>query len=266
MIALWAELDLVVADEFRDGNVPAKQAPLTCAQTAFATLPASVKTRYFRGDSACHENKLIEWLRAPERGLEAGGEIGFAISAVLSADLAKAVAAVAEKEWKTLSTETDGTLRQWAEVVFVPGAASEKKESKPLRYVGLRLLKPQGVVTFEFHHLKRLIDGCQFDTIYHEHFSYLSLTAVETILAAAGLAVFDVEEHPTHGGSLRVFAQRSDTGTHGRTAAVEAVRVGLRTAFWRASLPGAPPKRAPICKRSVRPFRSISTASPVART
>ena len=146
MIALWAELDLVVADEFRDGNVPAKQAPLTCAQTAFATLPDSVKTRYFRGDSACHENQLIAWLRAPERGLEAGGAIGFAISAVLSAELAKAVAAVAEKEWKTLSTETDGTLRQWAEVVFVPGEASEKKESKPLRYVGLRLLKPQGVL------------------------------------------------------------------------------------------------------------------------
>ena len=64
----------------------------------------------------------------------------------------------------------------------------------------------------------------QFDTIYHEHFSYLSLTAVNRIFAANGLAVFDVEEHPTHGGSLRVFAQRSDTGQQaaqrpcGRTA------------------------------------------------
>ena len=56
MIALWAEADLVLASEFRDGNVPAKQAPLTCAQRAFAALPASVKERYFRGDSACHEN------------------------------------------------------------------------------------------------------------------------------------------------------------------------------------------------------------------
>ncbi len=85
------------------------------------------------------------------------------------------------------------------------------------------LLKPHGVATFEFHHLKQLIDGCQFDTVYHEHFSYLSLTAVDRIFSAGGLVVFDVEEHPTHGGSLRVFAQRSDTGRHPRTAPVEAV-------------------------------------------
>lgn len=76
------------------------------------------------------------------------------------------------------------------------------------------LLKPAGVATFEFPHLMNLIDGNQFDTIYHEHFSYLSLTAVERIFAANGLSVFDVEEHPTHGGSIRVFAQRADTGIH----------------------------------------------------
>lgn len=75
-----------------------------------------------------------------------------------------------------------------------------------------RLLKPEGVSTFEFPHLMRLIAERQFDTIYHEHFSYLSLSAVQTIFAANGLSVFDVEELPTHGGSLRVFAQRSDTG------------------------------------------------------
>ena len=146
MVALWAELDLVVADEFRDGNVPAKQAPLTCAQMAFAALPDSVTTRYFRGDSACHENELIQWLKAPERAAEPGGPVGFAISAVMSAALAKAVVEVAEPEWRTVATEPDGTLRQWAEVVFVPGEASEKKDSQPLRYVGLRLLKPQGLL------------------------------------------------------------------------------------------------------------------------
>jgi SAM-dependent methyltransferase len=85
------------------------------------------------------------------------------------------------------------------------------------------LLKPHGVATFEFHHLKRLVDGCQFDTIYHEHFSYLSLTAVARILTAAGLAVFDVEELPTHGGSLRVFAQNADSGRQPRTPAVDAL-------------------------------------------
>jgi 2-polyprenyl-3-methyl-5-hydroxy-6-metoxy-1,4-benzoquinol methylase len=74
------------------------------------------------------------------------------------------------------------------------------------------LLKPSGVATFEFPHLMQLVESNQFDTIYHEHFSYLSLTAVQRIFAANGLAIFDVEEHPTHGGSLRVFAQRTDTG------------------------------------------------------
>ena len=68
------------------------------------------------------------------------------------------------------------------------------------------LLKPEGVATFEFPHLARLVGGMQFDTIYHEHYSYLSLLAVERVLAGAGLRAFDVEELATHGGSLRVFA------------------------------------------------------------
>lgn len=85
------------------------------------------------------------------------------------------------------------------------------------------LLKPQGVATFEFPHLQRLMEQCQFDTIYHEHFSYLSLGAVVTIFRANGLAVFDVQELATHGGSLRVFAQRLDTGVRGVTPAVSAL-------------------------------------------
>lgn len=76
------------------------------------------------------------------------------------------------------------------------------------------LLKPSGVATFEFPHLLNLLEQTQFDTIYHEHFSYLSLSAVTHIFLDSGLQVFDVEEHPTHGGSLRVFVQRVDTGTH----------------------------------------------------
>lgn len=83
-----------------------------------------------------------------------------------------------------------------------------------------RLLKPQGVATFEFPHLMRLVEHCQFDTIYHEHFSYLSFSVVCRILRAGGLDVFDVEELDTHGGSLRVYAQRAASGTHERTNAV----------------------------------------------
>ena len=146
MVAIWSEADLVLASEFRDGNVPAKQAPLTCAKMAFEALPAGIKDRYFRGDSACHENELITWLNAPERAKEPGGRIGFCVSAVMEATLLKALHSVQDKAWKTYATEADGTLRQWTEVDFVPGQKYEHKKSTPLRYVGLRLLKAQGLL------------------------------------------------------------------------------------------------------------------------
>lgn len=72
------------------------------------------------------------------------------------------------------------------------------------------LLKPSGIATMEFPHLLQLMANNQFDTIYHEHFSYLSFTAVERIFARHDLAIFDVEEIPTHGGSLRIFACHSE--------------------------------------------------------
>jgi hypothetical protein len=72
------------------------------------------------------------------------------------------------------------------------------------------LLKRRGVITMEFPHLLRLIERNQYDTIYHEHFSYLSLFTTEKIFAAHGLRIFDVEELPTHGGSLRIYAHHAD--------------------------------------------------------
>ena len=75
------------------------------------------------------------------------------------------------------------------------------------------LLKPNGVITLEFPSLMRLMEENQFDTIYHEHFSYFSLVAVERVLARHGLDVFDVEELPTHGGSLRIYACHQDDTT-----------------------------------------------------
>jgi SAM-dependent methyltransferase len=73
-----------------------------------------------------------------------------------------------------------------------------------------RLLRPDGVITIEFPHLLRLIEQVQFDTIYHEHFSYFSLLAAERVLARHGLAVFDAAELPTHGGSLRLFVAHAE--------------------------------------------------------
>ena len=99
------------------------------------------------------------------------------------------------------------------------------------------LLKDQGVSTFEFPHLLNLVDKAQFDTIYHEHFSYLSLTVVNSIFKANGLSVFDVEEIATHGGSLRVFAQKTSTGKHALSPRVAAMlareeALGMKTAAY----------------------------------
>ena len=90
---------------------------------------------------------------------------------------------------------------------------------------GLRiLLKPRGVVTIEFPHLMRLMAENQFDTIYHEHFCYFSFVSAERIFAEQGLTLFDVEELPTHGGSLRVYACHAGDATKPITARAEALR------------------------------------------
>ncbi len=89
---------------------------------------------------------------------------------------------------------------------------------------GIRIvLAPQGIATLEFPHLLRLMRGNQFDTIYHEHFSYFSLLAVERVLAAHGLRVFDVDELPTHGGSLRLYACHAGETERARGAAADRV-------------------------------------------
>jgi SAM-dependent methyltransferase len=118
------------------------------------------------------------------------------------------------------------------------------------------ILKPHGVATFEFPHLLNLIRDVQFDTIYHEHYSYLSLFAVEAIFARAGLRVFDVEELPTHGGSLRVFACRGDA-RHTETAEVAGVRAAERAARL-DSLDGYRGFQAKI-QRSCQSFRTFLT-------
>ncbi|MBV8101630.1 MAG: class I SAM-dependent methyltransferase [Verrucomicrobia bacterium] len=86
------------------------------------------------------------------------------------------------------------------------------------------LLKPRGVVTLEFPHLVRLMEQNQYDTIYHEHFSYFSFITVENILAAHGLVLFDVEELPTHGGSIRIYARHAEDKSKPVTPAVENLR------------------------------------------
>jgi len=100
---------------------------------------------------------------------------------------------------------------------------------------GLKIaLKEDGVITMEFPHLLQLVEQNQFDTIYHEHFSYLSLLAVKAIFNHHGLEVFDVQEIPTHGGSLRIFAKHAGSAKHAVVSSVEdllnkEIAVGMNT-------------------------------------
>ena len=103
------------------------------------------------------------------------------------------------------------------------------------------LLKPTGVATFEFPQLLTLMAGQQFDTLYHEHYSYLSLTAVQALCARNGLEVFDVSQLSTHGGSLRVFVQRADGVRRDVQSAVQQqlqaeLAAGVKTAGYYATL------------------------------
>jgi hypothetical protein len=95
------------------------------------------------------------------------------------------------------------------------------------------ILKPAGTITFEFPHLMRLLEGNQFDTIYHEHYSYFSLITIEQIFARHGLTIFDVEELWTHGGSLRIFARHAADSSRPPTARLLALREREEAAGYR---------------------------------
>jgi len=102
------------------------------------------------------------------------------------------------------------------------------------------MLKPKGIATFEFPSLYRLVSESQFDTIYHEHYSYLSLTVVDHIFNKNGLFIFDVEELPTHGGSLRLYACKKESNEHKRTENVTMLlklekSAGMNTAAYYSS-------------------------------
>jgi hypothetical protein len=139
MLAVWAEMDVVLADEFRDGNVPAMMAPLPVAQRAFAALPETVTSFYSRGDAACHEHNLMEWLRDEKRDDGPRGLIGLAISARRSEALQQAVLQVPEAGWEAYGEPHAQEIRECAEVDFVPGEKSEHKDTPPWRYVAIRI-------------------------------------------------------------------------------------------------------------------------------
>lgn len=135
---LWAEKDLIVHEEFRDGNVPAQSGNWRVVRAALEQLPAGVEQRFLRGDAGLYEQELLRNLDREK--------IGYAISAPLSRELAAKIAALPEEAWQELGRERDA-LRQWAEVDFCPGDGDWRKSGPvPRRYLAIRVLKTQGAL------------------------------------------------------------------------------------------------------------------------
>jgi hypothetical protein len=148
VINYWAEQDLILSDEFRDGNVPAGMNCLSSFLRAAYCLPQSVETIYFRSDSAAYQHKLLDVMR---EGVELHGEkvpVYFAISADVSEALRGKIISVSEPAWKPLRKLTGKGLiegrKEWAEVEFIPSAASVKRDMKPDRYLAIRVRPWQG--------------------------------------------------------------------------------------------------------------------------
>ncbi len=136
VIAYWAEQGLILADQFRDGNVPAGMGNTQVVKQALAALPDGVQTRYVRGDTALYDQKLLGWL--DREG------IGFGISADVSQELRAAMRALPESAWHpymkaSAKGATEPSGKEWAEVPYVPTQRSPKKDAKPFRYVGIRI-------------------------------------------------------------------------------------------------------------------------------
>jgi hypothetical protein len=144
MLAAWAEMDLVVADEFRDGNVPAHSSLLPVAKRAFQALPASVNEFFFRGDSGCWERELVNWLRDEQGRQEPRGRITFGISVRMTPNLKKHILRLPESDWKPYRDDTE-TQAECADLLnYWPKEEDRPEGAGPLRYIAIRMHKRQG--------------------------------------------------------------------------------------------------------------------------
>jgi hypothetical protein len=139
-VIYFVEADQVVGDEFRDGNVPAAMDNLRLIQHGFASLPETIKERFFRSDSACYDQKVLRWLADEEREGGPAGFIGFTISADMTQELSAACAVIPESQWKRLEDRAHETVFA-AEVEFVSG--TWPKDAQPLRYVAVKFVGTQ---------------------------------------------------------------------------------------------------------------------------
>ena len=144
MLALWAEMNLVLAEEFRDGNVPAQKEPLRVARRAFQALPPTVGEYYFRGDSACWEKQLLSWLRDEQRVDGPQGPITFGISVRMTPNLRKHIVRLGENLWKPYREDV-GMVSECADLLnYWPEDEERPEGAGPLRYIAIRMRKRQG--------------------------------------------------------------------------------------------------------------------------
>jgi len=145
VIAYWAEEDLILVDEFRDGNVPAAMGLLPVLKEALLALPPTVRLVRVRSDSAAYVHELLNWCRKEIAGRP---RIEFAISVDMTEELRTAIQALPEESWRPLRKVTNEGLilgrKEWAEVEFVPTKPSKQKKMKPDRYLAIRIRPAQG--------------------------------------------------------------------------------------------------------------------------
>jgi SAM-dependent methyltransferase len=239
-------------DQLDDGEVFYPLCVRACESCGLTQLPAYVpREEIFTSAYAYHSAYSRSWVAhakayvdrmVPWLGLDAGSLVvevasndGYLLQhflphgvPVLGVDPAREVVEVAESRGVPTVNEFLGETVAH-EIVHAHGRADLVVANNVLAHVpdvkdfvaGISvLLAPGGTATFEFPHVLRLLEGVQYDTIYHEHFSYLSLAVVDRILAGAGLQVVDVEELPTHGGSLRVYARHAPADSSDAVAAL----------------------------------------------
>jgi SAM-dependent methyltransferase len=172
------------------------------------TYVTSIKSRLGLGSSslvvelASNDGYLLQYFKqlgVPVLGIEPAANVA-------EAAIAKGIPTVSEFFGVALARRLAGSSGQ-ADLIVGNNVLAHVPDINDFVGGMTVLLKPGGVVTMEFPHLMRLIDQNQFDTIYHEHFSYLGFVTVQAIFAAHGLTIFDVDELPTHGGSLRIYAR-----------------------------------------------------------
>lgn len=140
IVVTWAETGLVLADQFRDGNVPAGKGMAEIVDEAFGALPSRADgwAVCVRSDSAAYEEAVLDhW---------AGRGWKFAVSADMSLQLRAAVEGLKPEEWQLWEVEAGGFVREWAEVAYVPGRRVEKRGLEPYRYLAIRIRSPQGVL------------------------------------------------------------------------------------------------------------------------